>query len=343
MNVENLNKFLIENNQPTYRARQIQKAIFQEGIANFSEISTISKDLRELLAKKIQLLSFEVKKIASSKNKLAIKALLILKDGLIIETVLLQAMPGRWSVCISSQSGCPLRCVFCATGKLGFGRNLTEEEISDQVLFWKQYLKLNFLPDDKISNIIYMGMGEPFLNWEMVRKSLIILTDKDLFAFGSRSISISTVGISEGIEKLAEEFPQINLALSLHFANDKKRNQYMPINQKHNLADLKKTLQTYFSKTNRQVFIEYVMLSGINDNEKDACELATYLKSFGRRQLVHINLISYNQTGGEFMATSGNKMQLFKQYLKNNGLSVTIRKSLGGDVCGACGQLAGKC
>ncbi|MFZ2882094.1 MAG: 23S rRNA (adenine(2503)-C(2))-methyltransferase RlmN, partial [Candidatus Moraniibacteriota bacterium] len=136
--------------------------------------------------------------------------------------------------------------------------------------------------------------------------------------------------------------PQVNLAVSLHFATDEKRNQYMPINQKYNLAELKKALQNYFSKTRRQVFMEYVMMAGINDSEEDAYLLATYLKSIGNRQLLHINLIRYNESGGDIMATSGNKMQIFKKYIENNGISVTIRKSLGAEVQGACGQLAGK-
>jgi adenine C2-methylase RlmN of 23S rRNA A2503 and tRNA A37 len=193
-----------------------------------------------------------------------------------------------------------------------------------------------------INNIVYMGMGEPFLNWEEVKKSLCDLVDKNLFAFGSRSISVSTTGIPDGIKSLSEEFPQINLAISLHFASDVKRNQHMPINRKYNLEELKKVLKDYFSKTNRQVFVEYVMLAGINDSEEDAYVLSTYLKSIGNRQLLHVNLIAYNETGKEFKASSGNKTHLFKNYLEKGGMSVTIRKSLGQEVEGACGQLAGK-
>ena len=338
MNSENLIKILVENNQPNYRAMQIQKAIYQDGISSFSEISTISKELRERLTKELNILSFTVKKVLVAKDKLSIKALLKLADGEKIETVLLSSGPAKWSVCISSQVGCPLNCAFCATGKNGFQRNLTAEEITDQVLFWRQYLN----SPQSINSIVYMGMGEPFLNWEAVKKSLHDLVDKKLFAFGSRSISVSTVGIPEGIEKFADEFPQINLAISLHFASDEKRVKYMPINKKHNLASLKKVLQDYFQKTNRQVFIEYVMLFGINDSEEDAYALATYLKSIGKRQLLHVNLIGYNKTGSDFTVTSGNKTQIFKNCLEKNGLSVTIRKSLGQEVSGACGQLAGE-
>jgi len=344
MQTEYLKKILTDNDEPKFRLSQIQKAIYQDGVSDFSEISTISKNLRETLEKEMKILSFGVEKILVAKDKNSIKALLKLADGNKIESVLLSPVEGKWSVCISSQVGCPLNCGFCATGKGGFQRNLTAEEITDQVLFWKQYLKENFkfeILNLKLTNVVFMGMGEPFLNWEEVKKSLKDLTDKNLLAFGSRSISVSTAGIPEGIKNLAQDFPQINLAISLHFATDEKRNQYMPINRKYNLEELKKALKDYFSKTNRQVFVEYVMLAGVNDSEEDAYALSTYLKSIGNRQLLHINLIAYNETGKEFKASSGNKTHLFKDYLEKGGMSVTIRKSLGQEVEGACGQLAG--
>jgi 23S rRNA (adenine(2503)-C(2))-methyltransferase len=361
MQLEKLKKILADNGEPKFRLSQIQKAIYNDGVSDFSEISTISKNLRETLEKEMKMLSFDVEKILVAKDGLSIKALFKLGDGNKIESVLLSPIKDKWSVCISSQVGCPLNCGFCATGHGGFQRNLTAEEITDQVLFWKQYLQKNSnlfknyqpqagppraeklkIKNYNVNNIVYMGMGEPFLNWEEVKKSLKDLIDKNLFAFGSRSISVSTAGIPEGIKKLAEEFPQINLAISLHFATDKKRNQLMPINKKYNLEELRGALKDYFSKTNRQIFFEYVLLSGINDSEEDAYALSTYLKSIGNRQLLHVNLIAYNETGKEFKTSSGNKTHLFKDYLEKGGMSVTIRKSLGQEVQGACGQLAGK-
>ncbi len=354
MQLEKLKKILANNGEPKFRLSQIQKAVYQDGISGFSEISTISKNLREHLEKEMKILSFEVEKVLVSKNKNSLKALLKLVDGNKIESVLLSPIKDKWSVCVSSQVGCPLNCGFCATGKSGFQRNLTAEEITDQVLFWKQYLKKNQNANFKVqndnvknknydvNNIVYMGMGEPFLNWAEVKKSLKNFVDKDLFAFGSRSISVSTAGIPEGIKNLSEEFPQINLAISLHFAINEKRNRHMPINRKYNLEELKKTLRNYFSRTNRQVFVEYVMFASINDSEEDAYALSTYLKSIGNRQLIHINLITYNETGRQFKASSGNKTHLFKDYLEKGGMSVTIRKSLGQEVQGACGQLAGE-
>ena len=242
-------------------------------------------------------------------------------------------------------------CRFCATGKMGFKRNLTAEEITDQILFWRQYLKKfqnsKFkIKNYTISNIVYMGMGEPFLNWEEVSKSIKDLTNKKLFGLGSRSLSISTVGIAEGIEKMALEFPQINLAISLHFASDEKRTTYMPINKKDNLESLKQSLKKYFQISKRKVFLEYIMLDGINDSTRDAKMLADYIYSIGNRQLLHVNLIRYNSTPETSVEnlhpSSKNQTQFFKKELEKLHISVTIRKSLGEEVQGACGQLAGR-
>jgi adenine C2-methylase RlmN of 23S rRNA A2503 and tRNA A37 len=185
-----------------------------------------------------------------------------------------------------------------------------------------------------------MGMGEPFLNWKEVSRSLRDLIDPNLFGLGSRSISVSTAGIPEGILKMAEEFPQVNLALSLHFGSDEKRSKCMPINRKNNLEVLKEALQKYFELSNRKVFLEYVMLDGKNDNQKDADDLARFVKSIGKLQLLHINLIRYNSTDSKLKSSSKEHTLKFKKYLLDQNLSVTIRKSLGEEIQGACGQLA---
>ncbi|MCX6763419.1 MAG: 23S rRNA (adenine(2503)-C(2))-methyltransferase RlmN [Candidatus Moranbacteria bacterium] len=345
MDLDKLAKILSENNQPKFRLGQIKKAIYQDGVSSFQEITTLSKELREELNKKIKILSFTPNKILTAKNKQSVKAALRLEDGNIIETVLLSPLPSSWSVCISTQVGCPLNCAFCATGRGGFKRNLITEEITDQILFWKQYMKAEnekLKTKNYISNVVYMGMGELFLNWENVKQSLKELTDAKLFGFGSRSISVSTCGIPDGILKFVQEFPQINLAVSLHFADDDKRSRYMPINKKYNLEKIKEALQKYFQISNRKVFLEYIMLAGINDNLEDAKKLADYIKSIGKLQLLHVNLIKYNATGNEFKSSSGNKIQTFKNFLERNRINVTIRKSLGEEIQGACGQLAGK-
>lgn len=340
MEVKNLEKFLAKTNQPKFRIDQIKKAIYQDGVSAFGEISTLPKDLRGALQKEMEILSFSSVKILKSMDSRAIKALLKLKDGNLIETVLISPKPEIWSACVSSQVGCPLGCSFCATGKGGFKRNLTAEEITDQVLFWRQYLrKSKFI--GIFSNIVYMGMGEPFLNWEEVSQSLKNLTDPELFGFGSRSISVSTAGIPEGIEKLAKFFPQINLAVSLHFGDDKKRLKFMPVNKKYNLNQLKEAIRKYFGKTRRKVFIEYIMMNGINDSQEDAQALLEFLKSTGNQNLLHVNLIRYNSTSPDLRPSSRETTEKFKEYLTRNRINATIRKSLGEDIQGACGQLAG--
>jgi len=351
MDIKKIEEKLKELGQPSFRLKQIRKAVFEDGVSAFSEISTLAKDLREKLDEEMKILSFEVEKVLATKDGQSVKALLKLEDGKNIETVLISPKPGDWSACISCQVGCPMNCRFCATGKMGLQRNLTAEEITDQVLFWKQWLKndsvRNLTPTISLerrvsilNNVVYMGMGEPFLNWENVQESIKNLIDPELFGFGSRSISVSTAGIPEGIAKLAKEFPQVNLAISLHFADDQKRSEFMPVNKKYNLTDLKKSLQEYFQKNNRKVFIEYILLENINDSQEDANKLAKYLKSIGKLQLLHVNLIRYNATGEELKPSSRNRAEEFKNFLIKNRIQVTTRKSLGEEIQGACGQLA---
>jgi 23S rRNA (adenine(2503)-C(2))-methyltransferase len=355
MNLKNLEKILKDNKQPKFRLGQIKKAVYQDGISSFSEISTIPKDLRFAL-EEIEILSFEVERILTSKDKNSIKALLKLTDGNEIETVLISPKDGIWSVCISCQVGCQMNCAFCATGQTGFKRNLTAEEITDQVLFWKQYLNKkqetrnkeqeNFKSqiqnqNFRLSNVVYMGMGEPFLNWEEVLESLKILSDPKGLSFGSRSISISTVGIPGGIEKLIKDFPQVNLAVSLHFSRDEKRDEFMPANKSLNLEKLKIELEKYFQVSSRKVFLEYIMFSRLNDDIENAQSLMRYIKSFKKPHLLHVNLIRYNSTDSDqFKTSSAEQAVKFRNYLLQNNINCTIRRSLGEDIQGACGQLA---
>jgi 23S rRNA (adenine(2503)-C(2))-methyltransferase len=345
MNIEKLEQFLQENGLPKFRLGQIQKAIFTEGVSSFAEITTLSKDLREKMEGELKMLSFSVEKVLVAKDEQSIKALLKLEGGDLIETVLIAPKPGTWSACISCQVGCQMGCRFCATGKMGFKRNLSAEEITDQILFWRQYLKREArsqkLEVENVSNIVYMGMGEPFNNWENVSQSIKNLTDEKLFGFGSRSLSVSTSGITEGIAKMAQEFPQVNLAISLHFASDKKRDLYMPVNKKDNLEALKKALQDYFLVTKRKVFLEYIMLDGVNDTALDAKLLADFVFGVGNTHLLHVNLIRYNTTSENLIPSSKTRTQIFKQELEKHRVSATIRKSLGDEIKAACGQLAG--
>ncbi|MBT4277691.1 23S rRNA (adenine(2503)-C(2))-methyltransferase RlmN [Candidatus Falkowbacteria bacterium] len=341
MNNKKLKDFLAKNNQPGFRYKQIVKAVYQDAVASFSDISTLPRGLRDLLGKKIDILPFKVIEAVVSKEKKAIKALFELSDKNIIESVLISPKPGTWSACISSQVGCALSCKFCATGQMGIKRDLTSDEIVSQAIFWRQYSR-EYNIEGSYASIVYMGMGEPFKNWENVRESIKILTDKDLGNFPNRGLSISTSGVVPGVKKFANEFKQVNLAISLHFANNEKRSKYMPINKAYDLEALKNALQYYFSKNKRKVFIEYIMLNNINDSEGDAQELIDYLLSIENKKLLHVNLIRYNTVDNNFTPSSRERVKDFQTFLLDQGISCTIRKSIGDDIHGACGQLAGK-
>ncbi len=341
MDYKKLQKVLEKNEQPAFRFKQIAKAVFHDGISSFDDITTISKDLRTVLNEQLNIYPFNVREVVVSRDRRAIKALFELEDGNIIESVLISPKPETWSACISSQVGCAMACEFCATGKLGLGRDLTSDEIVSQAVFWRGYLRENNIVGT-YTNIVYMGMGEPFMNWENVKESITILTDESLCNFPNRKVSVSTSGVVPGIEKFADIFGQINLAVSLHFAFDEKRDKYMPVNKAYNLEKLKKSLQYYLSKNKRRLFIEYIMLDGINDSKEDAVALTKYLRSIGDKKLIIVNLIKYNSIDEGFAPSTAGSVQKFKEQVKRGGIACTIRKSIGDDIHGACGQLAGK-
>lgn len=320
--------------EPAYRVKQAAQAIFKEGVRSFSEISTLPAALRERLGAQ-PVLSFTAETVKVSSDGLARKAALKLRDGKRIETVLLNPKPGLWSACISSQVGCALKCSFCATGLMGFTRNLTAEEITDQVLFWRQQIRQDALPP--LDNVIYMGMGEPFLNREEVFKSLRSLTDPELFGIGDRHLAVSTAGIAPGIEVFGKEFPQVHLALSLHAAHDALRAKLVPINKSYPLRRLQEALAEYFKTSRRRVFIEYVLLAGENDRPEDAEALIRFIEETS--PLLHVNLIVWNPTRTPHKPSAPPSAKRFSNLLKRAGVSVTFRKNLGQDIEGACGQL----
>ncbi|MBU1203249.1 23S rRNA (adenine(2503)-C(2))-methyltransferase RlmN [Patescibacteria group bacterium] len=326
MNLENLYEVLAE--QPKYRVKQAKEAIFEKMVTNWSEASNIPKDLKEKLN---EVCPLEIDgQIFASKNTQSTKALITLSDGLKIETVLLGHKDGRFTVCVSTQVGCPLGCTFCATGKMGLKRNLDYNEIIEQVLFFSRYLAKS---NDRVSNVVFMGMGEPFLNYENVIKAIKYLNE-DLH-IGARRISISTSGVIHGIKKLASENFQVNLAVSLHAPNDKLRSELMPINRGFNITKLLKEVDEYIAKTGRRVMFEYLMIKGVNDQPKHAEELARLMK----KPLYMVNLISYNPTD-VFKASDVKDIQKFRHLLEREGISVTQRYSFGRDIEAACGQLA---
>jgi adenine C2-methylase RlmN of 23S rRNA A2503 and tRNA A37 len=323
--------------EPAFRVKQAAKAIFRDGAADFGSITTLPAILRQRLEKQ-PLLSFKVETIQVSSDGDCHKAAAKLPDGRRIETVLMSPKPGLWTTCISSQVGCALKCSFCATGLMGFTRDLTAEEITDQVLFWRQYMAAGNAPGT-LSNVVYMGMGEPFLNLEAVFESLRTLTDPERFAMGDRHISVSTAGIAPGIDKFAVLFPQVNLALSLHSAVPETRRKLVPVDKAYPLERLQDSLRAYFKRNKRKVFIEYVMLDGENDKETDAEALSEFLKKSGPPQLLHVNLILFNPTDTPHKASKPDTARKFSNTLKRLGVPVTFRKNLGQDIAGACGQL----
>jgi 23S rRNA (adenine2503-C2)-methyltransferase len=330
MNLEKLEEIL--KSEPAFRLKQAKKAVFFDLIENWEEATTLSKDLREILQKEVPL---EIKgKMLVSKDGRTVKAAIKLEDGSKIETVLMKHTDKRNTICVSSQVGCPLGCLFCVTGKMGFKRNLDPSEIVGQVLFFARYLKKD---KEKINNVVFMGMGEPFLNWENVSHAIQIINDDNCFGIGARKISVSTAGITEGIERLAEDFPQINLAISLHAPDDKLRGELMPVNKKYPLRKILQAVDNYIKKTNRKVMFEYVMLKDTNDSEKQAKELSKIM----RKPLYMVNLIAYNPNG-RFESSSPERIKKFKSILEKAGVFTTQRYRFGTDIEAACGQLAGK-
>ena len=328
MNLKKVYKLL--EDQPKYRIQQVKDAIFKNLANSWNEVSNISKDLKEKLNKETPL---EIDgQIFASRDKKTTKELISLSDGLKIETVMLSHKDGRHTVCVSTQVGCALNCSFCATGKMGLKRDLTVEEMLEQVLFFSRLLKVE---DKRISNVVFMGMGEPFLNYDNTIKAIKYINE-DL-GIGARHISISTSGIIDGIEKLSREKMQINLAVSLHASNNELRSELMPINDKYPLDDLLNAVDKYIDKTGRRVMFEYLMIKGINDKPGDARRLAVIMN----KPLYMVNIIEYNPTD-VFKPSDKKDIKSFIDILEKEGVKVTQRYSFGQDIDAACGQLANK-
>jgi 23S rRNA (adenine2503-C2)-methyltransferase len=332
MDLLNLEKIL--EKEPKYRLAQAREAIFKNFISDWSEATFFPKDLRDKLNKEC-LLKIKADVLVSKKED-SVKARITLKDGLKIESVLMRHEDGRNTVCVSSQVGCPLGCLFCATGKMGFKRNLTADEIVEQVVFFDRYLK-NKNPSTmlRVTNVTFMGMGEPFLNYENVWRAVEIFNDAKYFNIGVRSISISTAGIIEGIKRISEEKLHVNLAISLHAPNDKLRKSLMPIDKKYPLGEVLKAVGDYVEKTKRKVMFEYVLIKGVNDSDDNARELATIIN----KKLYFVNLILYNNTG-IYKASDTKRVEAFRAILEKLNVHYTQRHRFGDDIQAACGQFA---
>lgn len=336
MNFESVKEYIKSAGLPNFRIAQVRDAVYKHGITSWEEATSLPAQIRQDLAEKYPILSFKVSKMVFSKADKAAKALLTLQDGRQIETVLLKPQD-TWSVCVSSQVGCPLHCSFCSTGKMGFRRDLTDEEIADQVLMWYQYVRKEKL-GERISSVVFMGMGEPLLNYLNVVKAAQTLSNPDYLNIGARHISVSTAGIADKLHKLAVDLPQANLAVSLHNADDAERSKLMPINRRFNLEELQKAVEEYIAMTGRQVFLEYAVLENVNSRPEHIRKLAKWIYGIKDNYLIHVNLIACNL--GRGMKTDDKVVKDFAAAVKAMGIGVTIRKSMGNDVLAACGQLA---
>lgn len=318
--------------QPAFRLKQAFKALFVDFVESWEEVTVFPKDLRVKLTEEFPL---AVNAKISKSIDGTMKALVTLHDGKFVETVLMRHKDGRNSVCVSCQAGCPMACAFCATGDMGFFRNLTAGEIVMQVLLFGRILKKE---GERVTNVVFMGMGEPLYNYTEVMKSVEILNKN--MGIAARHISISTCGIVEGIKKLMVEPYQVNLAISLHAPNDEMRDRIMPVNKSQNVGTLLGVVADYLKATNRKVMIEYLLIGDLNDSVETARELAELLKKY-LGSLFVVNVIPYNPTG-RFTPPSRNAVERFKAALEEMDVKVTQRFTFGQDVSGACGQLAVK-
>jgi 23S rRNA (adenine2503-C2)-methyltransferase len=324
MDVDLLERTLAERGEPAYRSGQVWEWAAR-GAAGYDEMTNLPTGLREELEKSVPYSTLRLMHEARSKDG-TIKALFETADGRPIEAVLMRYRDGRRSVCVSSQSGCPLTCTFCATGQMKFGRNLTAAEIVDQALHFRRI--------EPVDHCVFMGMGEPMMNLDAVLEACRRLPD---LGITHRRTAVSTVGWIPGIERLTETEMPIRLALSLHAPNDALRSELMPVNDRFPLAEVLAACRRYHARRRRMVFVEYVMLAGVNDSRELAAELASLLDP----RVFKLNLIPYNPTG-EFEGSDRAAIHAFKAALERGGLRATVRLTRGRDIDAACGQLAAK-
>ena len=332
---DKLKDYVLETGLPAFRAKQIWEWIWVKSVHNFDEMSNLSLMMRAQLAEDFDIFPISLQTDQKS-NDGTIKLAFALHDKSLMEGVLIPA-EDRMTACVSSQVGCSLSCKFCATGYMDRKRNLDPAEIYDQVVEIDKQSKKHF--DVPISNIVFMGMGEPLLNYKNVLQSIERITAPDGLNMSPKRITVSTAGIAKMIIKLADDQVKFNLALSLHAANDVKRNQIMPINETNTLKVLKEALLYFYQKTGNQITFEYIVFDNFNDRIEDAEKLWHFAKSIPSK----INIIEYNPIAeAQYQNTTADKLEQFADFLKSKKLIVNIRRSRGKDIDAACGQLANK-
>ncbi len=335
LTLEELKAIFIENGDKIFRAKQVYEWLWKKSATTFDEMTNLSKLTRELLNANFVIHAVQIENIQISKDR-TIKNAFRLYDNTIVEGVLIPSTT-RMTACISSQVGCSLTCKFCATGKLERLRNLNADEIYDQVVLIKNQAEQNYqLP---LTNIVYMGMGEPLLNYKNVMSSIQKITSPEGLNMSPQRITVSTAGVSKMIKKLGDDGAKFNLALSLHAATDEKRNHIMPINESNTLEALAEALKYFYEKTGTRVTYEYIAFKDFNDSLADARDLALFCKHIPCK----VNIIEYNPIGdGEFQQTTSERLDAFASFLENNSIIVNVRRSRGKDIDAACGQLANK-
>jgi 23S rRNA (adenine2503-C2)-methyltransferase len=332
---EELKNIFLEKGDNAFRARQVYDWLWNKSARSFDEMTNLSKETRKWLNETFVILPIAVDNAQVSSDA-TIKSAFRLHDDHLIEGVLIPA-DSRMTACVSSQVGCSLSCKFCATGYMDRKRNLEPGEIYDQVVTISQQAADNY--EQPLSNIVFMGMGEPLLNYANVLSAIDKITSPKGLGMSPKRITVSTAGVAKMIKKLADDEVKFNLALSLHAANDKKRNQIMPINETNNLDVLVEALQYFYKKTRNRITLEYIVFKNFNDSIEDAAELYDFAKKVPTK----INIIEYNPISeASFENTEEDKLDAFAQFLEQKGVIVNVRRSRGKDIDAACGQLANK-
>jgi 23S rRNA (adenine2503-C2)-methyltransferase len=328
-------------NEPSYRAKQLWGGLYQHFYDSADQFTNLPISLRTKLSENLNFAPLKPKIIQDSSDKQTQKTLFELQDGQVIETVLMRYDPntyidhGRKTLCISTQAGCAMGCVFCATGQQGFKRHLSSGEIVAQVMY---YARLLHAQNEVVTNVVFMGMGEPFHNYENSMAAIDRLNDPDGYNFGARRFTISTVGLVPQIKKFADEKRGVNLAISLHAVDDAARLAMMPVNKRYKIAEVIEACRYYVDQTGRKVTFEWALIQGVNDTPEVAAKLAKLLKGL----ICHVNAIPLNPTTGyEGQATSRERAMQFKGTLEQAGVTCTIRMRRGIDIQAGCGQLAG--
>jgi len=332
IDLRTLTAVVTELGEPPYRARQVYEALTRGLAPDFDSMTNLPVALRRALAERLRPLTLDDVETRVGPRGSARKTLFVTSDGHPVEAVLM-TYAKRATVCVSTQVGCAVGCTFCASGRLGLRRDLTAEEMVDQVFHFARLLR-----DDerRVTNVVFMGMGEPFHNYDETLRACRLLNDEVGFNLAARSISVSTVGVVPGIDRFAEEPLQLNLAVSLHAATDELRDRLVPLNRTYPLDEVFAACARYVRRTHRKVLFEYVVLRGVNDTDEQAQMLAARV----RPPHYHLNLIAYNETGGEYVRPRANQLAALHARLEAAGVSCTLRRSPGAEIEAACGQLA---